>query len=268
MSKSLAPQPNRSTNSIVLSWGGTVYIPCSVYTGTESVAVQRKEFVAATGNPAGRVVIDKVTGTVITDPANEIVKRAEASNGVWVDLDNDEIAACTTEKGLATIVTFIPVKDLASYETEGLHQVRPKRVKGKAVPGAEAALAVLLASMAAEKVVALVQVAMRGPGRYAILDSFGDLRWVVTADCIRQPLDLPAVTGITEDHIKAGRAIIKSVVGKSTPTLIDTTAHQIQAYVDSKAAGQPVVEATEAPAPPTDLLGDLLASIQTHKAAS
>src|SRR5215831_10072946 len=151
MSTAPAPAPNRTSTSFTLSWG-MVTIPCSVYVGIEPVSIQRKEFVKDTDHPVGRVSIDKVDGTVI-DRA-DVVKKAEAANGTWVELDDDEIAAVTTERRLASIVGFIPTKDLAQYETEGLIQVRPKRVKGKTDPGGNKALGLLYAALAAEKVVA------------------------------------------------------------------------------------------------------------------
>jgi non-homologous end joining protein Ku len=261
MSKSLASAPTRSSNSFVLSWGA-VNIPCSLYVGLEEIRVARKEFVKDTDHAAGRVIIDKETGTVI-DRA-DIVKRAEASNGVWVELDDDEIAAITSDRGLANIVAFIPVKSLGEYETEGLIQVRPKRTKGKFLPGAERGLACLLAALAYEKVVALVNVALRGPARYGILDAAGDFRWVVTADAIRQPLELPEWDANTAQEVALFRQVIK-VVGKSTPVLTDDTATAIQAYVDSKAAGAPVVTAEDVPVPDTSVMEQLLASIAAHK---
>ena len=91
--QTLAPQPNRSTNSITLSWG-MINIPCSVYTGTESVSVARKEFVAGTDHPVGRVSIDKVDGTVV-DRA-DVIKMAEATSGVMVELDDDVGARVNT----------------------------------------------------------------------------------------------------------------------------------------------------------------------------
>ena len=68
------------------------------------------------------------------------------------------------------------------------------------------------------------------------------------------------------DEVALGCQLIKAV-GKSAPTLIDDTAMTIQAYVDSKAAGEPVVEATEAPATTgPDLIRQLMASIDVSKA--
>jgi len=261
MSKALAAAPNRTSTSFTLSWG-MVSIPCSVYVGIEPTGLARKEFVKDTDHPVGRVQIDKTDGTVI-DRA-DVIKKAEATNGAWVELDDDEIAAVTTERRLASVVGFVPVKNLPEYETEGLLQVRPKRVKGKVDPGGNKALSLLYAALAAEKCAALIHLALRGPARYALLDASGDLRWVVTADAIRQPVELPDAS-VSDAELDLARKLIKAE-GKSVPVLVDDTAATIQAYVDSKAAGQPVVTATEPEQSGADLIQQLMASIAGHKA--
>ena len=60
---------------------------------------------------------------------------AQATNGAWVELTDDEIATCTSPKGLGEIVAFVPTKDVGQYVGENLVQVRPKVTKGKAGPG-------------------------------------------------------------------------------------------------------------------------------------
>jgi non-homologous end joining protein Ku len=260
--QTLAPQPNRSTNSITLSWG-MINIPCSVYTGTESVSVARKEFVVGTDHPVGRVSIDKVDGTVV-DRA-DVVKMAEATSGVFVLLDDDEIAAVTTDRGLATIEGFVPVTKLGEYLTDGLLQVRPKRVKGKVDPGGNRSLALLFAAMKREKVAALVNVALRGPARYALLTSDGFMRFVITADCIRTPLPMPDGVA-TMDEVTMACTFIKAM-GKGTPVLTDSTARAIQSYVDSKAEGHPVIVSEEPVATGPELMQQMLASIEQQKAA-
>jgi non-homologous end joining protein Ku len=236
-------------------------IAVSAYTGTEEVRVARKEFVAATGDPAGRAVTNKATGAVID--RSEVVKRAESTSGVWVDLDDDEIAAATLPRGTALIETFIPVRSVNQYLTEGLYQIRPRRVKGKTDPNGEKALGLLYEAMKQRKVVALIKVAMRGPARYAILDAAGDMQFVVTADGVRQAIDAPSTAAAT-DQERAMALMLIDTIGSSLPTLIDTSAAAIQAYVDAKAQGQ-APAAPAVPAPTSDLLQGLLDSIAATK---
>ena len=128
----LAPAPTRPTTSITLA-AGLLNIPLSVYTSTEATRVSRKEFLG--GDPTievGRSPIRKDTGAVVETA--DVTRMAQASNGTWVVLNDDEIAACTSERGVAEIVTFVSTKDFDNYLTEGLYQVRPKVEKGQRQP--------------------------------------------------------------------------------------------------------------------------------------
>ena len=257
--KATAPAPQRATTSFTLSWG-LLNIPVSAYTGTEEVRVARKEFTGL-GHAVGRVSIDKETGDVI-DRA-DVVKMAESTSGAWVTLDDDEIVAATMPKGLAVIETFILTKNLGQYLTESLYQIRPRRVKGKSDPSGIKALTLLFSAMKNRKVAALVKVAMRGPARYALLTAEGELRFVVTADAIRQPVALPTAD-VSQQEADLALALIETV-GVSVPTLVDTTALAVQAYVDQKAAGVLPTVAAEPQASGPDLLAGLMASIEASK---
>ena len=190
---------------------------------------------------------------------------AQATNGNWVVLTDDEIAQATSPKGLAEVISFVPVKDIDNYLTEGLYQVRPKREKGKANPAIERAFAMLLGGMRVRKVGALIKVAMRGPARYAILTTEGDLRLVLSADAVRQPLalDSPAVG---KPEVAMATALIDAI-GIDSPVVTDDTAPVVQAFVDAKAGGK----ATPAKAIPVAATDDLMAafeaSIEAAKAA-
>ena len=264
MYTALANAPTRATTSINLAWGPLMVIPCSVYTGTEPTRVERKEFFDADPNvPVGRSAVRKDTGEVI-DTAS-VVRMAQAQNGTWVPLSDDEIAACTTFRGLAEILCFVKNAKVSQYLTEDVKQVRPKREKGKVNPAAEKAFALLLAGMAAKKVHALIKVAMRGPARYALLDSKGNLSLIYSADQIRNMVDLPTVEATPQELELAGKLI--DMIGTDAPVLTDTTAPNVRTYVDNKAAGY-ITAAVEAPAPSNiDLVQQMLASIEAKKAS-
>ena len=101
MIPALAPA-HRASNTFTLAWG-LVTIPLSVYTGTEETRVARKEFRNGDTNvPVGRMPRSCVTPTAtpsVIDTA-EVTRMAQASNGTWVELTDDEIADCTSPKGL------------------------------------------------------------------------------------------------------------------------------------------------------------------------
>jgi len=270
MPTATAPAPVRQTTSFTLAWG-VVNIPMSVYTGTEATRVVRKEFIT---NDAGALVevgrspIRKDTGEVI-DSA-EVGRYAQAVNGEWVLLTDEEIATCTSPRGLAEIVTFVPTTEVGAYLAEGQTQVRPKTSKGKVDPAAERAFSLLCLAMDSSDVVALVKVALRGPARYGLLDSSGTFTLIYTADAIRQPVystaDMVAQYEFTTDELKLASTLI-DLVGVDTPVLTDDTAPVVQEFVNAKSTGviAPVI------APPvaagSDLMSQLQASVAATKAA-
>jgi non-homologous end joining protein Ku len=189
---------------------------------------------------------------------------ALAENGNWVTLTDDEIAACTTARGVAEVITFVPIKDFGQYLSENVAQVRPKRDKGKPNPVSERAFAMLLAGMKARKVGALIKVAMRGPARYAILTPEADLIYVYPADGVRQPAALAEVA-VTKAEVAMATTLIDTF-GIDTPVLTDDTAPAVQDFVNAKAAGMPAVSHPEM-APVTDLMAAFQASIDAATAA-
>ena len=117
MTTALAPSPQRAYTSFTLSWS-LVNIPVSVFTGTESTRVSRKEFIETpTGDiEVGRSPIRKDTGEVV-DSA-DVVRKAEAASGAWVTLSDDEIAEATsTVKGHGEIISFRPSRSVSTCRT-------------------------------------------------------------------------------------------------------------------------------------------------------
>jgi non-homologous end joining protein Ku len=256
-----APAPARATNTITLSVG-VLAVPLSVYSGVESTRVVRREFFKGDPNIAvGRSPVRKDTGEVIEQ--DDVVRMAESSDGKWVTLTDEEIADCTSPKGLAEVEAFIPIKDIGMYLAEGVLQVRPKREKGRPNPAVEKAFGVLLAGMAKRKVCALVKVAMRGPARYALLTAEGDLILVHTADQVRERTPMITVS-YSKAEVDMVAALIDAV-GIDTPTITDDTAPAVQAFVDAKAKGVEAPAKVAAPAIPTDIMATLSASIDAAK---
>jgi non-homologous end joining protein Ku len=261
MPTALASAPTRAHTSFTLSWGPMVMIPCQVYTGTEATRVTRKEFVKDGDSlvEVGRSPIRKDDGSVID--GSEVGRYAQADNGEWVLLTDDEIAQCTSPRGMAEIVSFVPVKDVGSYLAEGQAQVRPKREKGKVNPAADKAFALLAATMQQLKVVALVKVAMRGPARYALLDARGTFTLIHTADAIRQDAPGTADYKFSKDELGLAKMLVEAI-GVDTPVLTDDTAPVVQEFVNAKSSGKP---APVIAAPPVQV--DLMAALQASVAA-
>lgn len=264
MPTALASAPTRAHTSFTLSWG-MVTIPLGLYTGTEATRVTRKEFVTIDGSlvEVGRSPIRKDTGETI-DSA-DVGRYAQADNGEWVLLTDDEIAQCTSPRGLAELVSFVPVKDVGQYLAEGQAQVRPKTEKGKVNAAADRAFALLTTAMKANKVVALVKVAMRGPARYALLDERGTFTLIYTADAIRESVPVNTDHKFSKDELTLAAALIDAV-GVDTPVLTDDTAPVVQEFVNAKSSGKPA-PVMEAPPVQIDLMAALQASVAATKAA-
>jgi non-homologous end joining protein Ku len=249
---------------MTLAWG-LVTIPVSVFTGTEGTRVERKEFLDGNPNIAiGRSPIRKDTGEVVE--SSDVTRMACASNGTWVILTDDEIAQCTSPRGMAEVQSFVPLNKVDEYLTENVVQVRPKVTKGKADPTATRAFALLLQAMGKRKVAALIKVALRGPARYALLLPNGDLRLVYPADAVRTAIPLDTDFKFSKQELDLAGNLIDAV-GVDAPMVTDDTAPVVQTFVDSKAAGAPAPQAPDAPAIPTDIMAAIQASIDARKAA-
>jgi DNA end-binding protein Ku len=263
MTIALADQPQRAGNSFTLSWG-MVSIPVSLYTGTEETRVSRKEFIDCDGTlvAVGRSPIRKDNGEVVD---SDLVGRyAEASTGELVPLTDDEIAACTAAKGFGTIEAFVPAINIGQYSAVDQGQLRPKATKGKMDPGAAKAFRLLINAMAERGVVALIKVALRGPARFALLDTEGTFTWIRTADAVRQARPLPQAV-FSENELTMA-ALLIDAVGIDTPTLTDDTAPAVRDYVESKATGKAPVLPEAPDTSSQDLMQQLLASIEASKA--
>ena len=261
-----AKEPSRSTGTITLSWG-LLNIPLSVYTGTEDTSVRRKEFVdGQVDHPAGRAVIDKTTGEVID--SSRVVRMAEASNGSFVVLDDDEMAACTGDRNVAEVLTFVPNSELLNYVPNKLMQVRPHRTKGIPDPAASKAFSLFVQALSSMGVSALVKVAMRGPAQYALVTATGDMIFVHSTDGVRKPIPMGLVPVEPQEQDMAIN-LIQAIGVTSTPRLPDVTAQAVGEYVDSKAKGNPAPEAPSKPATgEVDITSRLLESIEKNKATT
>lgn len=259
-----APAPKRATTSVTLS-AGLITIPLSVYTSTESTSVTRREFVDGNPDiPVGRVSVRRDTDEVVDRAA--VTRMAQADDGSWVVLDDDEIAECVGPSGGCEVVSFVPVKDAGRYLTDGLYQVRPKVDRKRPDTAATAAFALLLAGMKARKVHALVRVALRGAPRYALLTIDGDLLMIATADSIREPLDMPDVKPSKADVQKV--ALLIDAIGIDTPVVVDDFTPKVQEYVNEKASSGGKVAKGAPAAKPTGPTHDLAEMFEASIAAA
>jgi len=252
-----AGAPSRSNGSFTLSWG-LITIPLSTFSGSEESRVVRKEFVEGDPDrPVGRSVTDKKSGAVI-DQA-KVIRMAEATDGTWVILTDDEIAACSMPKGVAEIVTFVKRDWLFEYLPEDVLQVRPPSTKGVQNPAQVKAFSLLLSAMMDEDVSALIKYAGRTGVKYGLLTYNGDLISIKTSDQIRARLPLNTVD-VTDQERDLAKQLIASV-GTSPVPVFDDTAAKVQEYVNTKATGAPPAPSAVVVASSDDILAMLQASL-------
>ena len=101
-----------------------VNIPLSVYTATEATRVARKEFLHG-HRGRGRPQPDpQGHGRDVSNA--DVIRMAQADNGAWVILTDDEIAACTSPRGLAEVVSFVPNAKTAPVPHRGCQAGPPE----------------------------------------------------------------------------------------------------------------------------------------------
>jgi DNA end-binding protein Ku len=237
--KASAAAPSRSTSTAVISFG-LVAIPVSLYTATETTRVARKEF-TADGHEVGRQQFDKETGETLA--SDQIIKRAQATDGTWVDLTDDEVAQATTPFDSAQVETTVPTAIvLSEYVTEKLYQIRPKTEK-KGTAAIERSFALFMKALALRDEAAIVRIPMRNNvPRIGAITGDGYLRILTFTDAVRSERPMPDVD-LSDDELALANQLIDVIGGTDMPDTTDTTAAAIQTYVDAKANG-----ATPAPA--------------------
>lgn len=268
MEHALAPAPSAG-GSYTLTWG-LISIPVKLATGTErGTPVPRKQF-TPDGHEVGSRDYDKQTGENYDGP---IIKKALASNGVYVELTDDEMEQAiggTVPPGMMPIVSFIDASTIMNeYIVEKQDQVRPATRKvGKERlpdPAADKAFGLLMAAMRERNVAALVSIPRRQSACYGAILPDGRFLYLLFADQVRKAQALPAESH-SDAELELGLQLIDSV-GVDMPVLADVATVKVIEYVEAKSTG--VVPDTVAPmappAPTIDLAAALQASLATGK---
>lgn len=272
--------PVKSSTAVTLSFG-FVHIPCSLYSTIEEPATPiRRHTYTKAGNAAGKRDYDKETGENVE--ADQIIKKAEATDGTLVEVTDDEIIEAYERSGVTSgeILTFVPLSALTdgTYIAEGFHQLRPAKIKKKGTkstmvpsPAANKAFATLMAGMESRGVFALIKLVQKVTSvpRYAAVLPDGRLLVLCFASQIRQPRPMPTELP-SEAEVQMVGALIDTI-GIETPVLLSEEGEGLRAYVDAKAAGslEKASDDVEAePEPESDLMAMLAASLGVAPAAA
>lgn len=272
----LSPKAGYGT-AVKIEWG-LVSIPIRLHlvADDDRTVPKRSMFSKATGNQIGTSKHDKITLAPVTEDG--IVKKVQITDTEWVELTDDEIemhCAATFHKGLAPIVAFVPLADVAqNYVVEKPGVWKPENTKvGKVKivdPTAHKAFSLLTAAMAKREVAALILLPTRSGGQYVALFPDGRCGWLCYAENVRQhqPTEL---LDVTDEEIKLANQLIDGI-GVRTPVLRDEAGERIRAYLLKKAenpeaAAADVSEVVETPAV-ADLTALLAASIAANQPAA
>jgi DNA end-binding protein Ku len=229
-----------SGGSYTLSWG-LISIPVKVFTGTERTPAVKRSMFTDEGHPLGSMSYDKDTG----DPyEGEVTYKAKASNGVWVDLNDDEVALAVGGEHpaqLLTIEKFVPLSSIGrEYLVEKYDQVRPATSQSGRNK---------VANPAAEKA-------------FVLITPEGQFVYVLFAEQVRAPLAWPEAE-VPENEMALARQLIDAV-GVGVPELHDEASTAVLALIEAKAEGRTpeVATVSSMPAPTIDLAAALAASLE------
>lgn len=263
-----ATAPSRSSGSLTISVG-LVNVPVSVYSGTEDTGVKRSRYSPA-GNPVGMKNFDKVTGEDVE--YGDLVMRYATPDGKLVELSDDEVAAASgASNGAAEVIAVLKRSFLDEYAQESLLQIRPQNGgKAKQSPVAVKAYALLMAALTKMDAFLLVRYSLRGKVRIGAVTGDGYLRVLYFDDEIRQTLAKPdpATSGVTEQELDLATQLLEVYEVDDAPQVEDESSAKVRAYAEAKAEGGDVIEMESTPAPVSDLMAALTASVEAAKKAS
>lgn len=269
-----SPASTRAYEKATLTCG-LLSVPISVFTATANdVGIKRNQFTAE-GHPVGNAAIDKITNEMI-DRADIVKKIATEKGPVFVE--DYEIEALLDVSPKSIVIKGFQPRTLlgTAYVTKSPYfiEVTPTTVGKKKVENkaGQQALAVILAAMAEEDAIALVEFTTRGVPKPAVLLPDGSM-WCVYFDSeLREQRPMPEVE-LSEQLLEQGRAFVKMLWNDEPEELTDERSARIQELADSKAAAgnfepsddEPAVAEDVTPDEPVDLMALLSASVEAAK---
>lgn len=249
--------PSSKTNKLVVSFG-LVSIPTRVSNAVADAKTHRSNFTAA-GNPVGILKIDKVTGHL----AGDLIAKAKATDGEWVELTDEEWAACTSiegvRKGTAEVQHLIPLDAIGTvYLVEGVSFIRPDE-------GGEKPLALFFDALGQLGKAALVKHASRGQAKWSAITPDGHILRLRFAEEVRQAPAMPEPSH-SDAELNMALALLESLPDEP-PVLRDDGRTRTLAFLDAKQAGKtPDLTVPVQDAPVIDLMAALAASVDAANA--
>jgi DNA end-binding protein Ku len=254
----------RSIFNATISFG-LVNVPIKLYSATESKTVHFREVHKTDGAPVEHRRIDPATGEEVD--AKHTVKGYEVSEGEFVVLTKDEIAAAAGERTKTIPVEdFVPAADIDPVFYDKSYYLGPRE-------GGEDAYRTLLAALSETERAGIGRMTFHNREYLVAIRASGDVMSLHTmhfADEIVPgsdfDLDKPE-KGPTQREVKMAGSLVEALADDWKPEAYeDTYREAVLAMIEAKAKGKQVVRpAEDEPAEESDLFAALQASVKGAK---
>jgi DNA end-binding protein Ku len=254
----------RSIFNATISFG-LVNVPIKLYSATESKTVHFREVHEADGAPVEHRRIDPETGEVVD--AKQIVKGYEVSEGEFVVLTKDEVAAAAGERTKTIPVEdFVPAADIDPIFYDKSYYLGPRE-------GGEDAYRTLHAALEQSERAGIGRMTFHNREYLIAIRAHGDVIALHTlrfAEEVVPAKDLDVDTpdkGPSQREVKMAGSLVEALAADWKPDQhSDTYREAVLAMIEAKAKGRQLVrEKPDEPAAESDLLAALSASVKGAK---
>ena len=254
----------RSIFNATISFG-LVNVPIKLYSATESKTVHFREVHEADGAPVEHRRIDPETGEQVD--AKQVVKGYEISEGEFVVLTKDEVAAAAGERTKTIPVEdFVPAGDIDPIHFDKAYYLGPRE-------GGEDAYRTLHAALEQTERAGIGRMTFHNREYLVAIRAHGDVISLHTlrfADEVVPGGDLDVdepEKGPSPREVKMAGSLVEALAAEWKPDSYEDTYRQsVLAMIEAKAKGKQVVRSQpDEPAEESDLFAALQASVKGAK---
>lgn len=242
---------------------GLVTVPVKLYIAAAPRDVSFSSVHLDDMQPIGIKSYCKGDGSMLPDK-DRIGRAYKLSKDEFVLVTDDEISALETAKGgqAIDVVQFVPAATLDPLMFEKAYYVEPEQVGQRAYQ-------LLRTAMEQENVVAIAKLVMRNKEHLAIVRPAEDMLMVhllFWPDEVRQPVFHVEAMDVGEQELGMARLLVQSLTESQLDLsgFRDEYREALLDFVEAKAAGQPMEQLEQAPAPQ---IGDLMDALRASVAA-
>jgi DNA end-binding protein Ku len=246
---------------------GLVTVPVKLFSATQSKSISFNQFQEGTGQRIRYKRVAEESGEEV--PYNDIVKGYEVEKGRYVIVTPEELEAVEpTQSRTITIEDFVDLDDIDPIYYDKTYYLGPATDVG-----AEKPYALLHRALTETRKVAIGRFVMRTKEYLACIRPVGELLGIETMyfkDEVRGASDVenvPVDVDLSDRELSIAEQLIESMASEWKPEqYADTYRQRVLELVEAKARGEDiVVEPQAAPAPVSDLMAALEASVKAAK---